>query len=108
MKWSARKGYDKVGLWSSEKLEHNYSARAVDKIGRILAKVGADVDFVFDNPDSEPLAGEDKKRDRQEREYVDAGNDALEDHKQRQAVPPDGRDGDHAGRERERKAYVDA
>ncbi|MCK5565778.1 MAG: hypothetical protein KAJ07_11075 [Planctomycetes bacterium] len=54
--------YEKIGRWSSDKLGHNYTARAIDNIGRILAKVGADVDIVFENPDEVPLAHEQKRR----------------------------------------------
>ena len=54
--------YEKIGRWSSDKLGHNYTARAIDNIGRILAKVGADVDIVFENQNGALLAQEQKKR----------------------------------------------
>ena len=54
--------YEKIGRWSSDELGHNYTARAIDNIGRILAKVGADVDIMFDNPDGELLGNEQKEK----------------------------------------------
>lgn len=54
--------YEKIGRWSSDEQGHNYTARAIDNIGRILAKVGADVDIVFENPDGTPLGDKQKKR----------------------------------------------
>ncbi len=54
--------YEKIGRWSSDEQGHNYTARAIDNIGRILAKVGADMDNVFENPDGAPLNQEQKKQ----------------------------------------------
>ena len=54
--------YEKIGQWNSDEQGHNYTARAIDNIGRILAKVGADVDIIFENPDGTPLAHEQKRQ----------------------------------------------
>ena len=43
-----RMEYEKIGRWSGDELGRNYTARAIDNIGRILAKVGADVDIVLE------------------------------------------------------------
>lgn len=42
--------YKTIGRWSREDASHNYTARAIDNIGRILAKVGADVDIDLEQP----------------------------------------------------------
>ena len=42
--------YEKIGQWSSDTPGHNYTARAIDNIGRILAKVGADIDLDLEQP----------------------------------------------------------
>lgn len=53
--------YEKIGRWRSDEVGHNYTARAIDNIGRILARVGVDVDFVFENPEGAPLEDHQKK-----------------------------------------------
>ncbi len=54
--------YKKIGRWSSDELGHNYTARAIDNIGKILAKVGADMDIVFETSDGYPLGDGRKKQ----------------------------------------------
>jgi hypothetical protein len=53
--------YEKIGRWRSDEIGHNYTARAIDNIGRILARVGVDVDVVFENPGGAPLGDEQKR-----------------------------------------------